>query len=80
MYGASGYTGQCGICAVCGRTDHCRRGRKGSVPITDGAIYNKEWNKKVIKNGIIRKRLQEFKQYRKTEDYTEKALKIKAFS
>jgi hypothetical protein len=45
------------------------------VSITDGAIYNKEWNKKVIK-----KRLQEFKQYRKTEDYTEKALKIKAFS
>ena len=75
MYGASGYTGQCGICAVCGGTDHCRRGRKRSVPITDRAIYNKEWNKKVIK-----KRLQEFKQYRKTEDYTEKALKIKAFS
>ena len=48
------------------------------MPITDGAIYNKEWNKKVIKNGIIKKRLQEFKQYRKTEDYTEKALKIKA--
>ncbi len=80
MYGASGHTGQCGICAVCGRTDHCRRGRKGSVSITDRAIYNKEWNKKVIKNGIIKKRLQEFKQYRKTEDYTEKALKIKAFS
>lgn len=50
------------------------------MPITDRAIYNKEWNKKVIKNGIIKKRLQEFKQYRKTEDYTEKALKIKAFS
>jgi hypothetical protein len=50
------------------------------VSITDRAIYNKEWNKKVIKNGIIKKRLQEFKQYRKTEDYTEKALKIKAFS
>ena len=46
MYGASGYTGQCGICAVCSGTDHCRRGRKGSVPITDGAIYNKEWNNK----------------------------------
>lgn len=49
------------------------------MPITDRAIYNKEWNKKVIKNGIIKKRLQEFKQYRKTEDYTEKALKIQGF-